>query len=199
MKKNYILIPLITLLCTNAGICFGQKSSAIEIKSLSFTILDVVHGINSKLDSFYTTEKSDGLKKNLAAFKIDIEDYQAARNGLLLYLGQDKYNVSTKIAQVKIANLQNRMEILLSRMILVSALVNNEYYQNANYIYGAVMYNEQPIRSVTMLQDLIDGKKVDIKLLKASREIISDELKLSILMITQVEYKIKVKAAKRIG
>lgn len=176
----------------------GQNSGAIEIKSLSFTILDVVHGINSKLDSFYTAEKSDRLKKNLVAFKIDIENYQTARNGLLLYLGQNKYNAGTKMAQIKIANLQNKMEILLSRMILVSALVNNEYYQNANYIYGAVMYNEQPVRSVTMLQDLIDGKKTDTKLLKASGEIISDELKLSILMISQVQYKLKVKSAKLI-
>jgi hypothetical protein len=191
-----LYIILITLFCANANICFGQKSSVIEIKGLPFTILDIIHGINSKLDSFYTAQKAYGLKENLVAFKINIKDYQSIRNGLILYLEQDKYNVNTKMAQLKIANLQSCLETLLSRMILVSSLVNDEYYKNANDIYGAAMYNEQPIRSVTILQDLIDGKKVDTKLLKASGEIISDELKLSGLIITQLEYKIQAKAGK---
>lgn len=167
----------------------AQSNAFTEVKDLSLQIMQFVTELNTEIDTLFNKERRQSLKRNLGYFKSDLELYLITRKELMDQLNKNDYNVESLEIKETVYELKNDLEALAERLEDLIPLLSSNLSSSIHQIILGIRYSQNSNRHLylSQLEDLIQGRLVDIEQLKKDGERIYSELSKAVESISEIQ------------
>ena len=185
MKTRQIILSI--LLCLFCPASYAQEVD----KYFPTQLFKYLTELNERIELFFTKEKADNLNRNLGYFKTDLKNYLVVRKNLMEQLEANDYNVNNPGVKQTVKELSAELDKLAKRLADLNAYVETVLPENENIYNIAFDVDAQRSRYISKLEDLLAGKQVDKRQLKADGRDIYNKLSKSAKLAGSIQKKLR--------
>jgi hypothetical protein len=185
MKARLIILSI--LLCLSSHGSYAQEVD----KYFPTQLFKYLTELNDRIELFFTKEKADNLNRNLGYFKTDLKNYLVVRKNLMEQLEANEYNINNPGVKQTVTQLSTDLQKLATRLSELNAYVETVLPENDNIYNISFDVDAQRSRYISKLEDLLAGKQVDKRQLKADGRDIYNRLSKSVKLAGSIQKKLK--------